>query len=261
MRSALYAVKQRLTSIPYRLTHQKDASWACPICGYSGPFRSRKALTGVRLHAQCPGCGSLERHRIQYLAMGELFASQDMRRARMLHFAPEHFLATWFKHRVGTYETADISMPGVDHHVDLRKLPFRNGSYDFVFASHVLEHVDEDDLALGEIRRVLSPRGIAVLPVPVVSPRTVEYPAPNPHEEMHVRAPGEDYFERYRAHFPRIEFHRSSDFPADYQCFIHEDRSQWPTAEIPLRPAMPGARHEDVVPVCHVNPVKYAAKA
>ncbi|MGH9507921.1 MAG: class I SAM-dependent methyltransferase, partial [Terriglobales bacterium] len=108
----------------------------------------------------------------------------------MLHVAPEPFLRTLLAPSFARYETADIEMRGVDHRADLRRLPFPNASYDFVFASHVLEHIAEDEVAVAEIRRVLKPAGIAVLPVPVVSPRTIEYPAPNPREAGHVRAPG-----------------------------------------------------------------------
>ncbi len=72
----------------------------------------------------------------------------------MLHFTPEHFFTDFFKNRVGHYATADIAMPGVDSKVDLRKLPFPEASFDFVYASHVLEHIDEDAKAIAEISRI-----------------------------------------------------------------------------------------------------------
>jgi hypothetical protein len=97
---------------------------------------------------------------------------------------------------------------------------------------------------------VLRPGGLALLPVPVVAPATVEYPAPNPHETLHVRAPGLDYFDRYRRHFARVELRGSDDFDPRHQLYIHEDRSDLDRARFPHRPAMPGERHADVVPVC-----------
>ena len=72
-------------------------------------------------------------------------------------------------------------MENVDFKVDLTDLPFSDSSYDFVFASHVLEHIQNDHDALAEIKRVLRPGGIAVLPVPIIGAPTVEYPEPNPH--------------------------------------------------------------------------------
>lgn len=111
-----------------------------------------------------------------------------------------------------------------------------------MFASHVLEHIREDIQAISEIRRVLRPGGIAILPVPIVCSRTIEYPSPNPQEAGHVRAPGLDYFRRYEEFFSRLVVHASGTFPERYQLFIYEDRSRWPTRECPLRTAMTGQR-------------------
>jgi ubiquinone/menaquinone biosynthesis C-methylase UbiE len=134
----------------------------------------------------------------------------------------------------------------------LKNLPFSDSTYDLVFASHVLEHIPNDKKAIQEIRRILKPDGIAILPVPLVAESTIEYPEPNPHETYHVRAPGVDYFDRYTLYFSRIEKYTSDSLPEKYQLFIYEDRSRWPTVQCPLRPAMEGDRHIDIVPVCYV---------
>lgn len=255
MKALLRSVKANLMLLPFRAAHRGHPEFACPLCGYRGPFATKKVNTGDRPHARCPKCGALERHRIQRLVLDRLFQRFDPARARMLHFAPEHVLAGWFRQRFGSYATADLAMPGVDHRADLRSLPFPDASFDFVFASHVLEHVDEDAKAIAEIRRILSPDGIGVLPVPIVAPRTIEYPEPNPYEEYHVRAPGPDYFERFASRFAAVEVHRSADFPERHQCFIYEDRTQWPQPEFPLLPSQAGFRHEEWVPVCFAGKV------
>ena len=90
-------------------------------------------------------------------------------------------------------------------------------SVEFLMASHVLEHIKEDEAAIAEVVRVLSPGGIAILPVPIVAPRTIEYPRPVPTEFHHVRAPGLDYYDRYRKHFARVEVHTSEDFGEELQ--------------------------------------------
>jgi ubiquinone/menaquinone biosynthesis C-methylase UbiE len=46
------------------------------------------------------------------------------------------------------------------------KLPFPNQSFDFVVMSDVLEHIDDDALALNEVFRVLNSRGIVIITVP-----------------------------------------------------------------------------------------------
>jgi SAM-dependent methyltransferase len=171
---------------------------------------------------------------------------------KMLHFAPESFFRAFFSRRFGHYETADLSMKGVDYNVDLQQLPFDDRSYDFVFASHVLEHIPDDEKAISEISRILRPDGIAILPVPIVSENTIEYTEPNPNESYHVRAPGFDYFHRYNPYFSRVEQFSSDSLPYKYQLFTYEDRSVWPSKECPLRPPMLGEKHIDIVPVCYV---------
>ena len=49
---------------------------------------------------------------------------------------------------------------------DVCALPFPDGRFDFIMATDVIEHVDEDDKALNELRRVLKPGGKILLTVP-----------------------------------------------------------------------------------------------
>ncbi|HTA11028.1 MAG TPA: class I SAM-dependent methyltransferase [Streptosporangiaceae bacterium] len=49
---------------------------------------------------------------------------------------------------------------------DARDLPLRSGSCELVTAFDILEHIDEDYLAAGEIFRVLKPGGTALIAVP-----------------------------------------------------------------------------------------------
>jgi SAM-dependent methyltransferase len=193
----------------------------------------------------------VERHRLQYAVVQSLMTSVPFATYRMLHVAPEPFLRQRFASLCQTYATADLFAPGVDHQVDLQALPFPDGNFDIVYASHVLEHIPDDRRAIAEIRRILSPQGLAILPVPVVTERTVEYPHPNPAESGHVRAPGMDYFERYRAHFARVNVVDSTQVPACYQTFVYEDRSRYPTDACPWRLPMSGEKHPDFVPVCY----------
>jgi SAM-dependent methyltransferase len=63
----------------------------------------------------------------------------------------------------------DRYAPAVDVRADLRlPLPFREGSFDAALCTEVLEHVPDAQLLLSEIRRVLSPGGVAVITVPFV---------------------------------------------------------------------------------------------
>jgi len=221
--------------------------FVCPVCKFRGRFNDIERAAGVRLLAQCPKCGALERHRIQYLVLQRIMRG-DLNKSKMLHFAPEAFFSEYFSTRFIQYDTADFEREDVDYKVDIQNLPFKDESYDFIFASHVLEHVKDGMKALSEIKRILKVDGVAVLPVPIVADNTIEYP--EPQEFGHVRAPGMDYFDRYQQVFSNVKVYYSGDFPERYQVHIYEDRSVWPTAECPLRRPMTGRRHSDAVPVC-----------
>ena len=49
---------------------------------------------------------------------------------------------------------------------DLKRLPYRNESFDFVSALDVLEHIKNDHLAISEISRIVKKSGIVVITVP-----------------------------------------------------------------------------------------------
>jgi len=250
--SFFYPDKKNIQLLLFRIRHLTKVKFECPICSYRGQFEDINPKTGLRKHAKCPQCGSLERHRLQYLVARSVLSGLPTAQMTMLHFAPEAFLRDFFSKQFCKYETADLHMGDVDHKVDLQSLPFADSTYDFVFASHVLEHISNDRKAIQEIRRILKPNGLAMLPVPLVSINTVEYTEPNPNEYCHVRAPGFDYFDRYTPYFSRVKQYASDALPEKYQLFIYEDRSKWQPVESPFQSALEGERHIDIVPVCYV---------
>lgn len=240
-----------LPLLHYKLMNWRKESFMCPICYYSGLFKDQPTADTIMRNSLCPRCGSWERHRLQYLTMKTLRDQMDFSQMSMLHVAPERFFRELFSKWFRNYTTADITKTDVNYRVDLRDLPFKDNSFDCVYASHVLEHIKEDDQALSEIKRVLTPSGLAVLPVPIVSATTIEYP--KAYEHGHVRAPGPDYFEKYKKYFAKVQTFSSNNFPSKYQVFIYEDRTVWPTPERPLAHAMEGETHIDIVPIGYVS--------
>lgn len=236
----------------HKIFQKDNIKFRCPFCNYFGFFLDDKPTFGVRKYAICPMCGSQERHRLQKLVMDTLSKQFDFSIMKILHFAPEAFLKKYLESKFKEYSSADLFMKNVDFKADLRKLPFPDNKYDFVFASHVLEHIKEDDVAISEIKRVLQPNGIAILPVPIVAEATIEYPKANPFEANHVRAPGFDYYDRYLDHFSRVERYNSDDFDPIFQTYIYEKRDNWPTKQMPYKKAMYGEKHTDIVPACFV---------
>jgi SAM-dependent methyltransferase len=172
----------------------------CLVCGQRGLFR----FFGMpaRIDACRPNCKSLERHR--------LFAMVDrqvglVRGGDVLHFAPERALTDYLRKRSSSYVSADLFAEGVDMKQNIEALTLRDRSFDLIFCSHVLEHVD-DKRAIGELYRVLRPAGTLIAMVPICEgwETTYENPAITRPEERdihfgqrdHVRYYGRDFAAR-----------------------------------------------------------------
>ena len=247
-----YGLRNSLNVLAFRFCNRDKERYECPICGYCGPFLDKAIHNSVRKHAKCPNCTALERHRLQFLVLQTVLRDKKIDHLKMLHVAPETFFQEFFSQRFGQYETADLKMKSADHIVDLQSLPFNDHTYDFVFASHVLEHVPDDKKAISEIRRILKPNGMAILPVPIYSGKTVEFSEPDPNEFGHVRAPGLDYFDRYERYFSKVERFDSGSQPEKYQVFVYQEDSRSSKPKHLLVPSMQCRKLSDVVPVCYV---------
>ena len=218
------AVRWALNHIPRRWL-QRMASWAvpvmgllyigrgrrCPICGRRGRKFMPYGYVTSREDALCPRCLSLERHRMIWLWMErstELFTS----RPRLLHIAPEVSLMRHFKRLYrGTdrYITADLESPLADMHFDVQSIPLEDCSVDAIICNHLLEHVEDDRRALGELYRVMRPGGWGIMLVPEDRGRatTFEDDSITDAEERtrlfgqydHRRIYGRDYDDRLRA--------------------------------------------------------------
>lgn len=199
----------------WNLTLDREAARAfCPLCGYEGPFLT---FAG-RPRQVCLGCGSRARHRVLALAL-------ERRRPQIgfdvgLHLAPEPCLRALLGGLGRKLFTGDLD-PGVgETALDLRRLPFDDESLDFVFSSHVLEHIVEDREALAEIYRVLRPGGLAITMVPITAERTHEFGKIDPGQNFHARECGPDYFERYGEAGFEVEVVRSDQLGEPERCAL-----------------------------------------
>jgi ubiquinone/menaquinone biosynthesis C-methylase UbiE len=70
--------------------------------------------------------------------------------------------------RQGYVNLDSVKMPGVDvvHNLDKYPYPFKDSTFDEVYAAHVLEHLDDLVKALKELRRVTKPNGTITIRVP-----------------------------------------------------------------------------------------------
>ncbi len=135
----------------------------CPICQYKGLFKA--CGSPPRWDAQCPQCGSLERHRLLYLIIRDHSPIEGS--AQLLHFAPEAAVAQFLQPMVGHYISADLNRADVDLNLNIEAIDQPDASVDFIVCSHVLEHVD-DARALSELYRILKPGGTLFAMVPII---------------------------------------------------------------------------------------------
>lgn len=139
----------------------------------------------------------------------------------MLHVAPESCYAKQFQTTLGNgYITADLESPSVSLRMDITDIQFKDGVFDVIYCSHVLEHVLDDRKALREFHRVLKLGGCAILLVPITTEKTFEDPmVTDPIERLrlfgqrdHVRRYGPDYFDRLKETGFSVEVVKASDF-------------------------------------------------
>jgi len=177
----------------------------CPCCG--GHFR-KFLPSGIkpRPNAQCPRCGSLERHRLLWIYLKERtnFFKDNL---KVLDIAPMKF----FQEKCKTlpnidYISADISSPIAMIQMDITNINLPDEQFDCIICYHVLEHIPDDEKAMRELFRVLKQGGFAILQFPVDYNREKTFEDPNivlPEERErvfgqndHVRIYGKDYKDR-----------------------------------------------------------------
>jgi SAM-dependent methyltransferase len=155
----------------------------------------------------CPRCRSTDRDRHLRLYLQRTVA-ESFRGARILHFAPEAAMVPWLAgFSPALHVQADLFplRPEIQR-MDLEAIPFDDGSFDWVIANHVLEHVGDLDKAVSEIARVLAPGGRAILQTPWAKgiARTIDDPTVTDEQSRlqlygqkdHVRLFGRDVYDR-----------------------------------------------------------------
>jgi SAM-dependent methyltransferase len=123
----------------------------------------------------------------------------------MLHVAPEKCFESILRGRLGDgYIAADIAASDGVIKMDITNIDWPDQSFDVIYCSHVLEHVQDDRKAMSEMRRTLKSNGWAIMQVPIGIKETFEDPVIVDPEEKgkvfghrdHVRKYGEDFAAR-----------------------------------------------------------------
>jgi SAM-dependent methyltransferase len=183
------------------------ARFLCSCCGETAhAFISLGDHWRVTWNSACPACDSRSRHRGLALVIRRVLGEREDL-VRVLHFAPEMVLTgVLMAFDRLRYQTTDLDDVGCDFpNEDIQRLSFADGDYDLVLCSHVLEHVPDDDAAMGELARILSADGLALISVPCdwASEKTRSFR--HVRSEGHYRHYGRDLVDRLAQSFQSVQ--------------------------------------------------------
>jgi len=190
----------------------------CPVCdsSFSNFFPYGRE---VRENALCTRCLSLERHRFLYIFLRDIKKTTN-KNIKVLHIAPEICLIKKFQ-RIKNFEyvTADLDSPLADIKMDIHNMPFDDNKFDLIICNHVLEHVEDDIVALKEIKRVLKKEGYGIImipfyyPIPEITLEDYSIKEPKEREKIfgqsdHLRKYGKDFKKRFELSGMEVELIR-----------------------------------------------------
>lgn len=232
---------------PYTVA-EANATAFCPICRWKG-----EQFDGVAHSesAQCPQCGSIARDRFLFWCFRK--RSPESLGVRVLETSPRlgqdyrDAMGAWFSYTCSDY---DLSAHRGVVRLDLQDLDLADASVDVLLTPHVLEHVPDTDVALGEIHRVLAPGGRMYLQVPVLQGRS----APPDEPEFH----GDDTPVFWRFGFDLTERLRAQGFETTLLAtqpwidLVASGASDWPgdvSPEFDVASMLAGVVADDLTPV------------
>jgi len=109
--------------------------------------------------------------------------------------------------------------------MDILNIAFQGESFDIVYCSHVLEHIEDDQRAIKELYRVLKSNGWALIVVPINIEKTYENSEIQSLEDRlevfgqsdHVRICGLDYKERLINNGFYVKEYQTDDIATGYE--------------------------------------------
>ena len=165
----------------------------CNICdndSFTFPtFRVNKSFTVYQgnddVAPLCDKCGSLERHRI----IKKVYLENKKQCNKPLLFSEDPA-------KQYLLENTEVSLFSDENSIDMQDIKRADESYDLIFHHHVLEHVENDELAFSELCRILQKGGQMYWSVP--SPTLLEKTKicdPAEHPQQHYRNYGKDFID------------------------------------------------------------------
>lgn len=173
-----------------KIIHLYGNKYYCPCCQHN--FRvfinfacdtsiyNKDRYVKTYKNTVCPYCHSVPRHRI----IGSYYEKDlsKLKDKKILIFGMSLAGSEWFKRHKLSYKTADL-FAEADYKIDIQNIDMSDQCMDVIFCNHVLEHVSDYKGALKELYRILKPKGILEVSVPIL-PKYIE-----PFEDPSVTDP------------------------------------------------------------------------
>lgn len=156
----------------------------CPICeshtqsfawrGHSHPVIEELSIIGAGKRAvDCRVCGSTDRDRLLWEFLHPILQNSQQK-ISVLHIAPELPIANAIKQNPNIqYVAVDKRSKGYYYpnwvkHADIQQeFSTQPSHFDIILCGHVLEHVEDDGLALQQLIKKLKPHGKLAISVPI----------------------------------------------------------------------------------------------
>jgi len=167
----------------------KQTSYYCPVCKNANvhfnmlPFYYFRELDKHQyIHSifqketiniefySCSHCGCADRDRLYALYFNKVFKLTNFpEKYKILDIAPSRPLTNFLRGFSNLeIRTADLYMEDVDDKTDIMNMSnYADESFDIFICSHVLEHVENDIIAMQELHRVLNRNGWGIAMVPI----------------------------------------------------------------------------------------------
>ncbi len=159
----------------------------CNICGGS-EFDSKFRTSRFGAPYRCIKCGSGERQRAIRKIYDQI-PKEIIKPFKALQFSDDNSVDK------NCFASFEVSIYGGDNSLDMMNIEKPNESYDWIISNHILEHVAEDILAIQELLRILTPRGVIHIniPNPAYNLESRDWGYPDPKVHNHYRHYGSDF--------------------------------------------------------------------
>ena len=164
----------------------------CNIC----EFKLSHFVTLKNGDLLCPKCGSLPRTR----SLMALFNEMDISvMEKVLHFSPSPSLSKRLSIVLGNkYLRSDFANEfEADVNYDITDIPEKDNQFDLIICFHVLEHIEDDALAIKELYRILKSGGKCLVQTPYMEGAIYEDFKLSTKEERKLHFGQEDHMRIY----------------------------------------------------------------